>query len=222
MTTEQLVEAAVILGGLAGLLAVAASLWIVVIAFSESVARGLLCLLCPPYAVVYALTRWEACQTPLVASALGGLIALVSGAYGVAHGPPPPQLPHPWQQLWRQISSQTVGASDPERLAADQRRLQGRWIVQHGAQETFQIKANQVRIRRRHSEDLYDFQLLATDGFPAVDLTSVLAPEVTKGIYLLQRDRCQLCFGKPGGPRPTTFQSVAGQQELFVLQRPWN
>ncbi len=47
------------LHGTALLLSFAGSIWILVIAFGESLAQGLLCLLVPCYVLFYAISRWE-------------------------------------------------------------------------------------------------------------------------------------------------------------------
>lgn len=223
MESEQMVNVVMIIGGLAGLLSTAAWIWIVVIAFSESLLSGLLCLLCGPYALYYAITRWGECKTPFLASLLCGIISFGSNTYVAAHSTGTKEMSQLWDQMMENFGSETSVALTEELMEADKQRLQGRWIVQSSMQaETFHIDEAQCRIQRHNSEDLYDFELVAVEGYRAIDLTSVLTDKVTKGIYVLESGRFRVCLGKPDGPRPTTFEAVEDEQELFVLRRPWN
>ncbi len=75
-----------------------AGIWLMVIAFQEEVAQGLLYLFVPFYALYYLITRWETCRLPfmlcmvslvsLVCSLPGLLIGTI--VFGAMMGEPPP------------------------------------------------------------------------------------------------------------------------------------
>ncbi|NIL96530.1 MAG: hypothetical protein GTO53_03845 [Planctomycetales bacterium] len=223
MAVEQIVQLAIVVGGLTGLLSLAAWIWILAIAFSESRLHGWLCLLGGPYTLYYALREWTDCKTPLLASLLCGMISLASSTYAVMHAHHSAEVSQLWEQVIKEMGGQTIPPSNEQLLEADKQHMQGRWIVQSGkGGETFHIDGTQCRIRHHKSEDLFDFELVAGEGYRAIDLTSALSDSVTKGIYVLDSGLFKVCLGRTGGERPDTFQSVDGQQQFIVLRRPWN
>ncbi len=65
--------------GVGCLAACVCGLWMLVIAFQESVAQGLLYWFVPFYAIYYVISRWEKCKTPFLCS-LGAMVLVVLGA----------------------------------------------------------------------------------------------------------------------------------------------
>ena len=67
--------------GLGGLIATGAGIWLLVVAFQESPAQGLLCLFVPFYSLFYVFTRWDTAKLPFLANVAGGVLAV--GGVGV-------------------------------------------------------------------------------------------------------------------------------------------
>jgi hypothetical protein len=226
LAPEQLVESALIVGGVAGLLALAAWLWIVVLAFSEDIFAGILCLLGGIYALYFGVTRWQECKIPFVALCLFGLLSSSALGYNVAHSDYTKEITWVRDQIRQRINRPTAtltSAQMEELLAEDQDRLQGRWVVSSSRRsESLTIDGDQCRFGRVDGEDVLQFELVLLEGNRGIDLSAGDGSEVTKGIYLLERDRAKICLGVPGGARPTQFTGIDKQQQLFVLRRPWN
>ena len=78
---------AMILYGIGTLIAIVGGLWIVVIAFQESVLWGLCSLFIPCVALYYVITHWEKTKKPFLIEVAGGLLcALGSALLTQAHG----------------------------------------------------------------------------------------------------------------------------------------
>ena len=64
-------------------IAMVGGIWILVIAFQESVLWGLLCLFCNIISLYYVITRWEKSKKPFLIE-LGGAVLCAIGQ-GIAH-----------------------------------------------------------------------------------------------------------------------------------------
>lgn len=72
-----------------GLLAVVVgNLWLIVLAFKESVLWGLGTLFLPLVGLVFAITRWQTAKLPFLI-ALGGLVLCIAGAVLMSPGASP-------------------------------------------------------------------------------------------------------------------------------------
>ncbi len=71
---------AMLLYGIGILLATVGGIWIVVIAFQESVLWGLGCLLIPCIALYYVITHWEKTKKPFLIEVAGGVICAIGSA----------------------------------------------------------------------------------------------------------------------------------------------
>lgn len=222
MESDSVLLVAQLVGGVAGLLATVAWIWIVVIAFSEDIVSGLLCLICGPYSIYYAITRWEDCKTPFLACVAFWILGMAGNGL-VAKNMVEKEGVDIWDTLASKFQSESSMALNSELIQADKHRLQGRWIVNSsGGKETFELEDDQCRITRSGREELFIFELVAVDGYRAIDLRSVISGKVTRGIYVLENERFKVALGKPDDERPTQFKAVEKTQELFVLHRPWS
>lgn len=66
------------------LVALAGGIWFLIIAFSDNVMQGLLCLFVPFYSLLYLISNWETCKGAFLTQ-LGGwlMIVVTAGAAGV-------------------------------------------------------------------------------------------------------------------------------------------
>ena len=60
------------------------TVWLLVVAFRDHVAHGVLCLLCNLYMLLYALMNWEECQTPFLVQIGGSFISMIGVGIVVA------------------------------------------------------------------------------------------------------------------------------------------
>jgi len=70
-----------------GIAAVVGSIQILIVAFKESTAQGLLSFFLGPYILYYVFTRWETCKKGFLLSIGGGVAAVLGtivGAMGAA------------------------------------------------------------------------------------------------------------------------------------------
>ena len=54
-----------------------ACVWIVVLAFNESLVWGVVCLLCRPAQLIYVIMNWEDCKNPVMCWG-GGILCLLA------------------------------------------------------------------------------------------------------------------------------------------------
>jgi hypothetical protein len=66
-----------LLSGVCGLVAVAGGIWLLVVAFKESLVWGLVCLLCPPAPIVFAIMHWEKAKKPFLIELCGAVLASI-------------------------------------------------------------------------------------------------------------------------------------------------
>ncbi|HVK08305.1 MAG TPA: TIGR03067 domain-containing protein [Gemmataceae bacterium] len=119
------------------------------------------------------------------------------------------------------LSTAAPKLKDPPRAES---LIVGRWEVvkwtQSGSEMAFaentvhDYTADGKRVIRRgdSAEDgERRFELVPKDGPLAVDLHRVLdgMSDHYRGIYKVEKDTMQLCIGRPGGDRPTAFESTA-------------
>lgn len=224
--SEQLVQTALIVGGAAGLLALAAWTWIVVLAMKEDIFSGILCLMGGIYSLYYGVTRWDVCKIPFIALCIFGVVSCSALSYHVVHADYADELA--WVlDLARQRFDQSPEVLTSEQieqlLAADKDRLQGRWVVSSSRQsESVTFEGNECRFRRVEGELALKFDLVPVDGYRAIDISAGQKLGVTKGIYVLASGKLKMCLGTPDGTRPTQFKTIKDKQELFILRRPWN
>jgi hypothetical protein len=64
-----------ILNGVGALIAVVGGIWLLVVAFQESIGWGIGCLLCAPVAIVFAIMNWEKAKKPFLIELGGALLA---------------------------------------------------------------------------------------------------------------------------------------------------
>lgn len=57
--------------GLGGVLMFAGSIWLLVIAFQDSIGQGILCLICGIYQLIYAITHFDECKKAILIYAVG-------------------------------------------------------------------------------------------------------------------------------------------------------
>jgi HEAT repeats len=76
----------ILLNGIAGLLFLCGWIWILIIAFTESLAQGLLVLLVPCYSLFFVFTRWEETKGAFVLKLLMIANGFAYGAMGAAIG----------------------------------------------------------------------------------------------------------------------------------------
>ena len=68
---------AMMLYAIGSVIAIVGGIWIVVIAFQDSVLWGLLCLFIPCVALYYVITHWEKTKKPFLIEVVGGVICAV-------------------------------------------------------------------------------------------------------------------------------------------------
>jgi hypothetical protein len=71
---------AMLLYGIGLLIAMVGAIWIVVIAFQESVLWGLGCFFIPCVALYYVITHWEKTKKPFLIEVVGGVICAIGSA----------------------------------------------------------------------------------------------------------------------------------------------
>ena len=59
-------------------LSLVAYVWIVVLAFNESLVWGVGCLLCGPAQLIYVIMNWEDCKNPVMCWG-GGIVCALAG-----------------------------------------------------------------------------------------------------------------------------------------------
>lgn len=72
----------IVLIGLGGIAAVVGGLWVIVMAFQESVLWGLVCLLIGPAMIVFAIMHWEEAKTPFLISVAGSVVLVLGFVVG--------------------------------------------------------------------------------------------------------------------------------------------
>ncbi len=72
-----------ILYGVGILAALVGGIWLLVVAFQESIGWGVGCLLCGPVAIVFAIQHWEKAKVPFLIEIGGAVLAGIGGS--IAH-----------------------------------------------------------------------------------------------------------------------------------------
>jgi len=67
-----------ILNYVGGLVALVGGIWLLVLAFKESLVWGLVCFFCPIVSLYFAITRWEKAKKPFLIE-VGGIVAAAIG-----------------------------------------------------------------------------------------------------------------------------------------------
>jgi hypothetical protein len=68
-----------ILSIIGAVLCVIGALWLVVLAFQESILWGLGSLIVPFVSLIFALTHWEEAKTPFLTAIVGAILIFVGG-----------------------------------------------------------------------------------------------------------------------------------------------
>ncbi|MFO0908291.1 MAG: TIGR03067 domain-containing protein [Isosphaeraceae bacterium] len=127
------------------------------------------------------------------------------------------------------------GADDPDPRQAsrgDLKRLQGTWTLVSLEREGAVVPADELE----RSEAVYQGDLVVLRARDRVrrrgiisldasrkpraintwDIDGPFADRTVPGIYELEGDRLRLCFGEPGGERPTSFSTREGGGVLLA------
>jgi hypothetical protein len=76
------ISMAMALMGIGILLAFAGGIWILVMAFQESIGWGLGCLVCGVVTLVFAITHWEEAKKPFFLYVVGVVLVVAGSALG--------------------------------------------------------------------------------------------------------------------------------------------
>jgi uncharacterized protein (TIGR03067 family) len=122
-------------------------------------------------------------------------------------------------------------ADAPRGVQMDSRQLQGSWVLVwliDGGQKSPTDAAREVRLeltdptlRSDHAGRLFRQAAYTTDPTQEprrIDITS-LGDHVCRGIYRIDGDQLTLCHARPGGERPTRFESPPDSGVILTLWR---
>ena len=134
-------------------------------------------------------------------------------------------------QSWRVLVGAVVlcvstgSAQMPAAVPTDSARLQGTWVMASGAADGYALPPEYVQQMRRvnvgrevtitMSGSLFfkaEISLDTAQSLRTIDYHMTAGPTagaVQRGIYAISGDTVRFCFAAPGGPRPTTFTTVA-------------